>query len=317
MNDKQNMNSKPLLSRRGLMTAGGIFAVAGLGVGTGALWKASDGFTGDIVSSGRLDVTQGATTPYVTSLNATNVDKPTLSLNDYIKMESGDPHIGPGSSHGAPAWATDFAFYNEGENIDAVIIPELIINEEKLLQYFTIDTVPGSPTLDQIKDSLFINTSFASQMEHADYITTAVEVSDDGIMKQTLNNNEVLHLAQYSSLLYNAFLDEIPDYDSKSQENVVLISTDSVLSYEDAMGPNVDDLDPTGEKRKFSGNIIGDYAGIYKISESFNIPRGTSSITVLVAVSGGLYERYIKDSVFQFSDLINLKMNIKQVRRGV
>lgn len=307
----EEKNNKRTFNRRGFMAVGGAFALAGLGLGTGALWSQRDTITDAIVSSGNLDISQGLKTAYITNTPnpSTNAGASPFS---FFKMESGDPHSSIASSYGTPSWIIDYDFAAEGDNLEATVQPQIEINEDVMLPFKSPDDTRSD---DEFLGSLSINAFITPRIEHADLVEQNYDFSNG--VKILMNDQPVLYQNLTGRATYESIVEsgEIPDLEENTFKNNILIPG-AGLSYEDATGEDVDELDPDGTLRVFSGNVIGSVGGTNVVS-SFNLPKGSSEISMILTLSTGFDNLDFKDSVIELNDCISVRFETKQIRRGL
>lgn len=308
----EEKNNKRTFNRRGFMAVGGAFALAGLGLGTGALWSQRDTITDEIVSSGNLDISQGLKTAYIANAPnpSTNAD---AFPSSFFKMESGDPHSSIVSSYGTPSWIIDYDFAAEGDNLEATVQPQIEINEDVMLPFKSPDDTRSD---DEFLGSLSIIAFITPRIEHADLVEQNYEPSN-GSLKVLMNDQPVLYQSIIGRTTYESIVEsgEIPDLEENTFKNNILIPG-AVLSYEDATGEDVDELDPDGTLRVFSGNVIGSTSGNNVVS-SFNLPKGSSEISMILTLFNGFDNLDFKDSVIELNDCVSVRFETKQIRRGL
>lgn len=307
----EEKNNKRTFNRRGFMAVGGAFALASLGLGTGALWSQRDTITDAIVSSGNLDISQGLKTAYITNAPnpSTNAGASPLS---FFKMESGDPHASIISPYGTPSWIIDYDFAAEGDNLEATVQPQIEINEDVMLPFKSPDDTRSD---DEFLGSLSINAFITPRIEHTDLVERKYDFSNG--VKILMNDQPVLYRSITGRTTYEGIVEsgEIPDLEENTFKNNILVPG-AALSYEDATGEDVDELDPDGTLRVFSGNLIGSVSGTNVVS-SFNLPKGSSEISMILALSTGFDNLDFKDSVIELNDCVSVRFETKQIRRGL
>jgi len=313
VNNKET-SDKRLMTRRGLFAAGGIFTLAGLGAGTGALWKASNGFNDDIVVSGSLDISRGLTTSYIGNAPNPNQQNSVSDANFYKMDSNADPSVGAFQGSGSPAWLTDFTVSAEGENVDSFIVPKTSVNSEVLLENF-------NPEEYGVSGSTFVNNFIVisylfPRINHEDTLVAGAVNTDYGYIN-TINDALISQAIVYSYSQYNNIAQSgaIPDFEQETPENIVIIAQNA-LSYEDTQGENLEEIDPTGERRLFSGNEIGVYQG-QRYSGSINMERGINEFTILSQLYNTNPDNiYFHDAITDLNNVFEFGFDIQQVRRG-
>lgn len=297
------MSEKNTVNRRTLLLGGGAaLGIAGLGIGTGALWNVTDGFTQSPIQSGEMDVETGDTTLYFDGVDpeANPEEAPNYETNDFYKLNAERAQASLRAGH-SPIWVTDFNFVAVGDNLQAIAYPTLTIDTALLTAHLEEDE-----KADYLA-SLEVVSEVYGQFEHVDHITHELNADDVYVA----NDNQMLYQVIHNTARYDDVVSSLPDVADRYADQVFF--KEYALTYEEANGGSADTLDPDGTLREFSANVYGDF-GDDVVAESMNVPLGDSAVTVVTYLRGIDYSTGFGAGITQVNDAVNLSWNMEQMR---